>query len=84
MSTKVINKNEDHTMLGKPMLPIDCPSCDSLNRCYHETCQTCGNTLPNSQMPDNLETETTEEHMRKLKELDKLKSQIDSKLEELK
>lgn len=64
---EVIDKNEDHSMLGKPMLPIDCPSCDSLNRCYHETCNSCGNTLPDNQLPNNLEIDEEQEKRAEIK-----------------
>ena len=56
---------EDNSMIGKPLLPIDCPSCNALNRCYIETCQKCGDTLPEHTMPNNLDKEEETEQIAK-------------------
>lgn len=50
----------DSRMLGDPLLPKNCSSCDRLNRCYVDTCQYCGGELPDSQMPKNKEQDEEE------------------------
>ena len=76
-------RENEHRMKGPPLLPKECQKCGEESKCFLENCESCGTELPDAEMPDNLETEMSEEDMRKVQELDQLKSQIDSKLEEL-
>ena len=41
----------DHRMKAHPLLPQECSSCEIVNRCYVDTCQSCGVELPESSMP---------------------------------
>jgi len=56
-------RNDEHRMIGPPLLPIKCSSCEKENKCTKENCTSCGHTLPDAEMPDNLETEIIEEEI---------------------
>jgi len=53
-------KTESH-MKTPPLMPLQCRECGELNKCFHETCSSCGTTLPEAEMPDNLQEADTEE-----------------------
>lgn len=46
-------REEEHRMIGPALLPRKCRSCGKENRCYRETCGSCGRELPDSEMPKN-------------------------------
>lgn len=49
------------SMKDGDLLPKNCTECGELNRCYKETCQSCGTELPEAEMPDNMDAVTEEE-----------------------
>jgi len=49
-------RQEEHRMIGPPLLPRQCKHCETENKCFKETCTSCGTTLPEAEMPKNLET----------------------------
>jgi integrase len=68
---EAIPESSDDSMKAPPLKPVKCPGCDYLNRCIGEVCSGCGTELPESSMPDNLETDTEKQLSRteKLAEL---------------
>jgi site-specific recombinase XerC len=54
---EAIPESSDDSMKAPPLKPVKCPGCDYLNRCIREVCSGCGTELPESSMPDNLETD---------------------------
>jgi site-specific recombinase XerD len=53
-------EEKENRMKGEPLLPSKCTSCDKMNRCYHETCQSCSAELPDSQMPKDQDLQEDE------------------------
>lgn len=52
-----VDRERDNEMLGKPLLPVECTECSSLNKCFHEICNSCGNELPENELPNHLDTD---------------------------
>jgi len=48
---EAIPERSENSMQGRPLKPVNCPSCDYLNNCIQEVCQSCGKELPESEMP---------------------------------
>ena len=74
----------EHRMIGPGLLPRNCRNCGELQACTLETCSTCGEILPEADMPQNMDREMTEEALKTKRELEELKNQIDNELEQLK
>jgi integrase len=74
-----------HRMKGKPLTPMQCPSCQHLNRCYRNICSKCNASLNPEELPDNLQTDepSKAEAMQKVqefgKEIEQLKKDISDK-----
>lgn len=74
-----------HRMKGKPLTPMQCPSCQHLNRCYRNICSKCNASLNPEELPDTLQTDapSKEEAMQKVrefgKEIEQLKKDISDK-----
>jgi len=54
-------RQDEHRMIGPPLLPRKCTNCGTENKCFKETCTSCGNTLPDAEMPNNLDLTTKQE-----------------------
>jgi len=71
-----------HRMKGKPLTPMQCPSCQHLNRCYRNICSKCNASLNPEELPDKLQTDepSKQEAMQKVeqfgKEIEQLKKDI--------
>jgi len=71
-----------HRMKGKPLTPMQCPSCQHLNRCYRNICSKCNTSLNPEELPDKLQTDepSKQEAMQKVeqfgKEIEQLKKDI--------
>lgn len=53
-------RETEHRMIGPALLPKNCRSCETENRCYRDTCSSCGTELPESKMPKGEDFEDTE------------------------
>jgi integrase len=51
-------REHEHRMIGPPLLPRTCNQCGEENQCIKEMCSSCGEELPEAEMPDNLEHDT--------------------------
>jgi len=58
---------KDNRMIGEPLLPVQCESCDRLNRCYLDVCDYCGEELPESSMPESIEKDSEEQELAELR-----------------
>lgn len=68
-------KNE-HRMIGPALLPRQCEYCQTENNCLRETCSSCGKTLPEAELPQNIQQEELQKESPMQKELDKLRKQM--------
>jgi len=44
-------RQDEHRMIGPPLLPKNCQSCGKENNCIQELCSSCGTELPDAEMP---------------------------------
>jgi len=57
LDNEEVDRSSDNRMTDPGLLPRKCRDCETLNRCYYEVCQSCGSELPESSMPQNIDTE---------------------------
>ncbi|MFB6226275.1 MAG: tyrosine-type recombinase/integrase [Candidatus Paceibacteria bacterium] len=84
---EAIPEKSENSMQGKPLKPLKCRSCSQLNKCFLEICSSCGDELPEAELPDNLNQkeekadvfsrEESNDKVEKLKErLDELEEKV--------
>ncbi|MFB6199779.1 MAG: hypothetical protein ABEJ83_02785, partial [Candidatus Nanohaloarchaea archaeon] len=44
------DREKENRMRGPPLKPVEC-RCGELNKCFRETCESCGTELPDAEMP---------------------------------
>lgn len=57
-------RETEHRMIGPALLPKKCESCETENRCYNDTCSSCGTALPENELPKGEAFEEKEEAKR--------------------
>lgn len=55
------NREHEHRMKAPALLPRECKNCGKENRCYKDTCHSCGIELPEGDMPSSEMIEDEEE-----------------------